>query len=138
MSPEENKELIHRVIEEIINQGNLNALDDVFASDFVDRSSPAQPPGPEGVKGYVSSVRAGFPDLHVDINDLIAEGDKVVVRTTWRGTHQGSYETMPPTGRHVTRTMIQIFRLADGKIIEEWNEGAELLSLISPGKRYEL
>jgi predicted SnoaL-like aldol condensation-catalyzing enzyme len=118
MSPEENKELIHRVIEEIINQGNLNAIDDVFASDFVDRSTPDQPPGPEGVKGYVSSVRAGFPDLRVDINDLIAEGDKVVVRTTWQGSYQGSSQAR--------RTMIQIFRLADGKIVEEWNEGESL------------
>lgn len=119
MSPEENKELIHRIIEEIINRGNLSAIDQIFAPTFVDRSSPDQPPGPEGVKGYVSSVRAGFPDLHVDINDLIAEGDKVVVRTTWQGSHQGSSQAR--------RTMIQIFRLVDGKIIEEWNEGAELL-----------
>jgi steroid delta-isomerase-like uncharacterized protein len=127
MSSEENKAIIRRVIEEILNQGNLAAIDEVFDPAFVDRSSPDQPVGPEGVRAFVSSVRADFPDLHMDINDLIAEGDKVVIRTTWRGTYQGNYGTMPPTGRQVTRTMIQIFRLANGKIVEEWNEGAELL-----------
>ncbi len=127
MSLEENKAIIRRVIDEIINQGNLSAINDLFTPDFVDRSSPEQPPGPEGVKGFVARVRAGFPDLRVDIEDVIAEGDKVVIRTTWRGTHQGRYGAAPPTGRQVTRTMIQIFRLADGKIIEEWNEGEGLL-----------
>ncbi|HEY7356953.1 MAG TPA: ester cyclase [Ktedonobacterales bacterium] len=119
MSSEENKAIIRRVIEEIINQGNLSAIDDLFASTFVDRSTPDQPPGPAGVKAFVSLMRARLPDLHIDIDDLIAEGDKVVIRTTWRGTQQSDAQ--------VQRTMIQIFRLADGKIIEEWNEGEGLL-----------
>ena len=119
MSLEENKELIHQVIEVIINQGNLNAIDDVFAPDFVDRSTQEQVPGPEGVKQFFLAVRADFPDLRVSIDDLIAEGDKVVIRTTWRGTR--------PSGQQAARTMIQIFRLADSKITEEWNEGEGLL-----------
>jgi predicted ester cyclase len=127
MSLEENKAIMRRVIEQILNQGELSVIDELFAPTFVDRSSPDQPPGPEGVRAYIAAVRAGFPDLRVDIDDLIAEGDKVVVRTTWQGTHQGPYGTMPPTGRRVRRTMIQIFRLADGKIVEEWNEGEGLL-----------
>lgn len=119
MSSEKNKAIIRRVIEEIVNQGNLSAIDDLFASAFVDRSTLDQPPGPEGVKGFVSLMRARLPDLHIDIDDLIAEGNKVVVRTTWRGTPQGQSQ--------VRRTMIQIFRLADGKVVEEWNEGEGLL-----------
>jgi predicted SnoaL-like aldol condensation-catalyzing enzyme len=119
MGLEENKAIIRGVIEEIINQGNLSALGDVFSPAFVDRSTPNQPPGLEGVKEFVSLMRARLPDLHVDINDLIAEGDKVVIRTTWQGTPQGQSQ--------VKRTMIQIFRLADGKIVEEWNEGEGLL-----------
>lgn len=119
MTPEENKAIIRRVIEEIVNQGNLSAIDDMFAPTFVDRSTPDQPPGPAGVKAFVSLARANLADLHVDIDDSIAEGDKVVVRTTWRGTLRGSAQ--------VKRTMIQIFRLADGKIAEEWNEGGALL-----------
>lgn len=117
MRLEENKAIIRRVIEEIINQGNLSIIDDIFAPAFVDRSTPDQPPGPAGVKAFVSLMRARLPDLHVDIDDLIAESDKVVIRTTWQGTHDGT---------PARRTMIQIFRLADEKIVEEWNEGEGL------------
>jgi len=119
MPLEENKAIILRVIEEIVNQGNLSAIDDLFAPTFVDRSAPDQPPGPTGVKEFVSLIRAHLPDLHIDIDELIAEDDKVVVRTTWRGRPRGASE--------VNRTMIQIFRLADGVIVEEWNEGESLL-----------
>lgn len=127
MSPEENKAIIRHVIEEVINQGNLSIIDEVFAPTFIDRSSPDQSPGLEGVKGFVSLVRAGLAGLHVEINDLLAEGDKVVIRTTWRGTLSGRAGAMSPASRRVQRTMIQIFRLADGKIVEEWNEGEGLL-----------
>ncbi len=124
---EENKAIIRGVIEESINRGNLDVIDDVFAPDFVDRSTEEQVPGPEGVRQFISAVRAGFPDLRVTIDDLIAEGDKVVIRTTWQGTHQGTYAGSAPTSRRVSRTMIQIFRLANGKLAEEWNEGEGLL-----------
>ena len=119
MSLEENKAIIRQLVEEVLNRGNLFVIGELFAADFVDRSTPDQPPGPDGVKAYVSLVLADFPDLHVSIDDLIAEGDKVVIRTTWRGTR--------PSGQQSARTMIQIFRLAGGKIAEEWNEGAGLL-----------
>src|SRR5690348_4385021 len=116
MHTEENKAIIRRLVEEALNQGKLETIDTLFAADFVDRSTPDQPPGPAGVKRYIAQVRADVPDLRVSIDDLIAEGDKVVIRTTWRGTH--------PSSQQSARTMIQIFRLADGKIQEEWNEGA--------------
>ncbi|HEY7347845.1 MAG TPA: ester cyclase [Ktedonobacterales bacterium] len=127
MSLEENKAIIRRVIEEVVNLGNLSIINEIFTASFVDRSSPDQPAGPEGVRAFISSVRTGFPDLSVKIDDLIAEGDKVVIRTTWQGTHQDTYAKNAPTGKQVSRTMIQIFRLADGKIVEEWNEGTALL-----------
>jgi predicted SnoaL-like aldol condensation-catalyzing enzyme len=119
MMLEENKAIIRRLIEEIMNQGNLNVIDDLFAPTFVDRSTPDQPPGPEGVRAFVWQIRASIAHLHVEINDLIAEGDKVVIRTTWHGIAHVAGE--------VQRTVIQIFRLADGKIVEEWNEGEALL-----------
>ncbi|HEY7126912.1 MAG TPA: ester cyclase [Ktedonobacterales bacterium] len=127
MSAEANKALIRQLIEEVINQGNLALIDDLFDAAFVDRSAPDQPPGLAGVREYIAAARAGFPDLHASIEDLIAEGDKVVVRTTWRGMHQGMYEGVAPTGKQVTRTMIQIFRVTNGKLAEEWNEGPGLL-----------
>lgn len=131
MSTAENKALIRRVFDEALNAGNLPLLDQLFASDFVDNATPEQIPGPQGVKAYFQSVRTGFPDMRVTLDDLIAEGDKVVVRTTWRGTHTGTYEGIVPTGKTVTRKMIQIFRVADGKIQEEWSEGGSLSELIA-------
>jgi steroid delta-isomerase-like uncharacterized protein len=126
MSTAENKALIRRVFDEALNAGELSLLDQLFADDFVDNATPEQRPGPRGVKDYFRAVRTGFPDMRVTIDDLLAEGDKVVVRTTWRGTHLGPYEGIAPTGKTVARTMIQIFRVADGKIQEEWSEGGSL------------
>ena len=127
MSIVENKAIIRLIYEEALNKGNLAIVDEVFASQFVDHSTPEQVPGTGGVKDYFAQVRRGFPDIRVTIDDLIAAEDKVVVRTIWRGTHQGFYEGTEPTSRQVKRTMIQIFRISDGKIQEEWNEGAGLL-----------
>lgn len=126
MPAEENSTLIQRVFAEGFNKGRLAVVDEVFDPNFVDRSTPSQSPGAQGVKDYISAVRSGFPDIAVTIDDLIATGDKVVVRTTWRGTHLGTYENHAPTGRQVTRTMIQIFRVVDSKLYEEWSEGQSL------------
>ena len=133
MSAEEHKTLIRHLFEQGFNQGKLSIVDEVFHRDFVDRSTPDQPPGIQGVKDYIAMVRTGFPDIVVTIEDLVAAEDKVVVRTTWRGTHQGTYEGVPPTGRQATRTMIQIFRVAGGKLLEEWSEGEGLRQKILPG-----
>ncbi len=126
MSAEKNQELIRSLFAEGFNLGNLAVVDNVFDPHFVDRSTPDQFPGIQGVKDYIAVLRVGFPDLNVTIEDLIATEDKVAVRTTWRGTHQGIYEGIPPTGKRATRTMIQIFRVSAGKLIEEWSEGEGL------------
>jgi steroid delta-isomerase-like uncharacterized protein len=125
---ERNKAIIRRIFEEGLNQGNLEIIDELFDAGFVDHATPDQLPGPEGVKGYFAAVRAGFPDMRVTIDDLIAEDARVAIRTTWHGTHLGTYEGTPASGSPVTRTMIQIFHIEDGKILEEWNEGAGLLN----------
>jgi predicted ester cyclase len=130
MSTTEHKRLIQRLFNEGFNDGKLAVVDELFHPDFVDRSTPDQLPGREGVKDYISMVRTGFPDIFITIEDLIAEGDKVVVRTTWRGTHQGEYEGMKPTGKCITRTMIQIFRIVNGRLYEEWVEGEGLEELV--------
>ncbi len=127
MSSEANKAVIRRLVQEALNEGNLNTIDDLFAPAFVEHSSPDQPAGPAGVKQFVESVRAGFPNLQVSISHLIAEGDEVVVRTVWQGTHLGEYAGVAPTGKQVIRTLIHIFRIKGGKITDEWNEGAGLL-----------
>ena len=126
MPAEANKALMRRLFEEGFHSGKLAVVDEIFHPDFVDRSTPEQPPGTEGVQDYISMVRTGFPDISITIEDLVAEEDKVVVRTTWRGTHLGAYDGIAPTGKQVTRTMIQIFHLKDGKLLEEWVEAESL------------
>ncbi len=126
MPAEQNKELIQRVYAEGFNKGILAVVDEIFAPNFLDRSTPGQVPGIDGVKEYITTVRRGFPDIFVTIEDAISTEDRVVVRTTWRGTHLGEYEGIAPTGEEVTRTMIQIFHVSDGKLLEEWSEGESL------------
>ena len=123
---EANKALIRRLFEEGFHSGKLVVVDEVFHPNFVDRSTPEQPPGTEGVKDYISMVRTGFPDISITIEDLVAEEERVVVRTTWRGTHLGEYEGIAPTSKQVRRSMIQIFHVKDGKLLEEWSEGESL------------
>jgi predicted ester cyclase len=78
--------------------------------------SPGVPSGPQGLKSAVAMLRSAFPDDHHTIDDLVAEGDKVVVRLT----HSGTFICLPPTGMHITQTSIHIFRFVDDKIVEAW------------------
>ena len=126
---ENNRHIIRQVFAEAFNHKNMALLDTLFSPLFSDQSTPGQPPGPQGVKAYFAQVHAGFPDMQITIEDLIAEQDRVVARTVWRGTHLGPYDGVEPTGKRVARTMIQIFRLENGKILEEWNEGPDLSTL---------
>ena len=130
MQREWNKLLIHQVYDEALNCGNINLIDTLFSSSFVDHSTSDQMLGPQGVKDYFVQVREGFPNMHVTIDDLIVAENTVVVRTTWRGTHQGVYEGVEPTGKGTIRTLIQIFRIVDNQISEEWNEGRGLLEAL--------
>ena len=130
MSLPAHKTLIQRLYEEGFNQGTISVVDKLFSPAFRDNSTPAQPPGIEGVKSYIAAVREGFPDIHVTIEDMIAEADKIAVRTVWRGTHLGIYEGIAPTGKHVARTMIQLFSIENGKIAGEWVEGTGLAEAI--------
>ena len=128
MPAEANKALMRRLFEEGFHSGKLAVVDEIFHPNFVDRSTPEQPPGTEGVKDYISMVRTGFPDISITIEDLVAEEERVVARTTWHGTHLGEYEGIAPTSKQVTRSMIQIFHVKDGKLLEEWSEGKGLSS----------
>ena len=89
---EQNKAQVRRVIEEIYNRGDLDVVDEVAASDLVIHASSEDIRGRDGVKRYVAALRAGFPDLHLTIEDQIAEGDMVVTRWTARGTHAGEFQ----------------------------------------------
>jgi ketosteroid isomerase-like protein len=101
--------------------GNLAPLDDLIAPEYVrhDPGLPFDVRGPEGVKGLVSAIHAGFPDLRAAFDDVIAEGDRVLVRMTMRGTHLGEFMGMLPTGRKVNFGVMDLFRVAEGQIVEQ-------------------
>ena len=126
MSAEENKAIARRGYE-AINRNNLDALDEVVASDITDRDpAPGQAPGLEGVKQWFSSMHTAFPDFRMDVEDMIAEGDKVVARVRMSGTHQGEFMGIDPTGNRVEISGIDILRVADGKIVEHWGNFDDL------------
>jgi steroid delta-isomerase-like uncharacterized protein len=122
MSTEENKALARRVIEQMFNEGNLDVADELLALDYVDHdpSLPEDVHGPEGFKQYVGMYRAAFPDLHVQIEDQLAEGDRVATRWTGTGTHDGELAGIVPTGKRVTVPGMEIVRIANGRLVEGW------------------
>ena len=129
MSIEENKKIVQRY-QEIYNSNDLDSLTEVVSEDLLTpRIMLGIPTGIEGAKAAHRIMLAGFPDYQTIIDDLFAEGDKVVARITMRGTNTGSFMGIPPTGRHVSFTGIYIARIANGKIVEHWGEedGVSLL-----------
>jgi len=123
MSTEVNKATIVQLYEEVFNKGDLDLADKLIAPNAVNHDPqlpPGVPGGPQGLKATVTMLRRAFPDDHHTIDDLVAEGDKVVVRLTHSGTHQGTFLGLPSTGKHITQTSIHIFRFAEGKLVEAW------------------
>jgi steroid delta-isomerase-like uncharacterized protein len=124
MSAEENKARFRRLFDEMFNKGNLSAADEAFAPSLVFYSSTESKPihGIEGFKAFPAMLREGFPDIQVNIDDLIGQDELVMARWTWRGTHLGPFQGLPPTGRQASGQGIEIYRFADGKIEEIWLE----------------
>ncbi len=124
MLAEENKAVVRREIEELFTQGgNLDAADELYAPDYVGHAPPFEDVrGIEGAKQFAATYRGAFPDLQTNVEDEIAEGDKIVTRWTARGTHQGETEDLgPATGNRMEATGISIYKFADGKIVESWD-----------------
>ena len=130
MSVEENKTIERRYMEEVWTKGNLAAVDELVATNYVDHTPmPGASPDLQGLKQFVTVVTAAFPDWHATTEDMIAEGDKVVVRFTGSGTHKGGFMGIPPTGRQLTMMAIAIHRIAGGKIVENWLQ-ADMLGMM--------
>ena len=126
---EQNKHVVRRAIEEVYNQGNLDVVEELVSRDFVAHVASENMYGPAGMMQFVASLREAFPDLRMTIDDQIAEGDRVVTRWTARGTHTGSFQGIPPTGKQGTITGIDIDRFAGGKAVECWTN-ADYLGLM--------
>ena len=130
MSTEENKAIIRRMTEEFYNQGNVESAERFFADTYV-HHDPASPQvrNRDGLKEVVRAFLAGCPDLHITIDELLAEGDTVTKRWTYHATHTGDLSGLPPTGKHITMSGLELFRLESGKIVECWL-GYDNLSLM--------
>lgn len=123
---QDNKALVRRSIEEIYNQGNLAAVDQYAASDFVIHAPSGDIHGTAGARQYVAMLRGAFPDFHITIEDQVADGDRVVTRWTAEGTHLGEFQSILPTGRHWEMTGIDIDRVVNGKVVECWTNTDDL------------
>ena len=121
MSAVENKAIVRRYLG-VYEQGNIELLDELLAPDYINHTpaTPDQPTGPEGVKGVVTMFRGAMLDLRVVVEDMIAEGDKVAVRYTLEGTHEGELFGVPPTGQRLSIKSISVERVSNGKIREHW------------------
>ena len=117
---EENKAIVLRHWEEVVSKGNLDLIDEIFAPDFVAHEADQDIRGPEGVRQFILMLRAAFPDLHITVEDVLAQGDKVVQRWSGHGSHQGELMGLPPSGKRISVAGITISRFEDGKVAEEW------------------
>ena len=127
MSAEHNKALVRRFVEEVQSQGNIDALDEICSPEFVNHSAPPGVPSDcEGVKQLTAMFREAFPDSYFSVEDMLAEGEKVATRKTFHGSHQGEFMGIPPTGQQVSMELIDIVRIADGRVVEHWAVGDNL------------
>ena len=122
MAAEENKALARQFIEEGFNKGNLAVADALIAPNFAnyDPGTPPLSAGPEGYKQLVTAYRTAYPDLQLTVDDLFAEGDKVAVRWTARGTHTGPLGDIPATGKQAMMTGISVLTIAGGKVAAQY------------------
>jgi steroid delta-isomerase-like uncharacterized protein len=117
---EKNKAIVLRHWEEVVSKGKLDLIDEIFAPDFVAHEADQDIRGPEGVRQFIVMLRAAFPDLQVTVEDVLAEGDKVVQRWSARGSHQGELMGLAPSGKRISVAGITISHFEGGKVAEEW------------------
>lgn len=117
-----NKQAVIRFNQEFVEQGNMDSFRELVADDVINHSAPpGTPPGPKSMLHFLQNVlKAGFPDLMVEIFDQIAEGDKVTTRKAFHATHTGEVMGIPPSHKKVTIHVIDIIRLRNGQYIEHW------------------
>jgi steroid delta-isomerase-like uncharacterized protein len=127
MSASEYKALFGYLVEEAWNKGNLEAADQVFSASFTHPHLASEPvSGPARAKQFIAAYRTAFPDIHIQIEDQIAEQNRLAVRCRMQGTHAGELMGIPPTGKRVDAGVMLFFRFEEGKIAEEWIEFNQL------------
>lgn len=131
---EQNKSATRRFYEEVLNRHNVNAIDELCAANCVDHTAmPGQASGAQGVKDMFLVFLNAFPDLRVNVEEMIAERDIVVARLAMDGTHKGELMGAPPTGKKVTFRGIDMIRIKDGKATDVWHHGDDMMVLAQLG-----
>ena len=115
-----NKELLRRFYKEVYVDWNMSLVDEVVSSQFVSHDWSEGLAGPQAFRDYYSALRSAVPDARYEVDDLIAEGDRVVVRWRLLGTHKGAFRGLAPTGRAIVLKGVAIYRVEDGKLLERW------------------
>jgi len=116
-----NKELVRRFYKEVYRDWNMALVDEVVSPQFTSHDWPqGGPTGAQAFRDYYSAIRFAVPDARYEVDDLIAEGDRVVVRWRLLGTHKGDFRGIAPTGRAITLKGIAIYRVEGGKLMERW------------------
>ena len=126
---EELKASVRQLVDEAWNKGNLDALDEAYAADFVQHPPPFPDiVGLEAFKQSIANTRSVYSDIQLTIDEIIIEGDTIATRWTWQGTHTGQSPTLPipPTGKRVINTGVSVVHTVDGKAVEEWSYGDSL------------
>lgn len=129
MSEEDkNKQIIQTYFQEVWNKGNVDVLDELLSTEYINHtpSTPNPPKGAVGLKPIVLAIRKGFPDLHYEIKEIIATKDRVVARVVMTGTQSDTLFGIPPTGKRIEVNQINIEKIENGKIVEHWRVTDEL------------
>jgi steroid delta-isomerase-like uncharacterized protein len=118
----DNKAAMRRVYDEIFSRGDFSAADDLLAEDFVEHEDlpPGIPPGPEAPQALVSMMRGAFPDFRATVEEMLEDGDKVITRARFSGTHEGEFMGIPATGKRFDIAVIDIVEFRDGKMAAHW------------------
>ena len=121
MLADDNMVKTRRFMDEVFNKGNMKAAEEFMSASFVEHDPfPGQGPGVEGFKQGMSAFRQAFPDLRIRVDDIFADGEKVVIRSTMMGSHKGTFMNMPPSGKQIDVKGIDIVRMSNGKAVEHW------------------
>jgi predicted ester cyclase len=127
VSAQDNKSLVRRFVDEVQSAGNIDLIDEICSPKFVNHSAPpGLPTDCEGIKIATVMFRRAFPDSYFTVEDMMAEGDKVATRKTFHGTHEGEFMGIPPSGRSVSMSLMDIVRITEGRVVEHWSVGDTL------------
>jgi predicted ester cyclase len=116
----ENRKLIKRFFNEVVNQGKLKVIDEIIHPDYVNYGFPIKAKGPEAMKAVMEIMSAGFPDLEITLDEVIEDGNTLATRGNWKGTHKGIFMNFPATGKLVNINYVDMWKVKDRRLWQNW------------------